>query len=90
MRDDRINAMWQQVAVQIGHQVRSAVNAPQMIGTKDETGYVLMFFNADHHEGKSTLVSSETDKAQLRKLLKFALGQLDGLKATIVEPGSEH
>jgi hypothetical protein len=90
MRDDQINTMWQQLATQIAHQVQCAVNTPQMFGTKDETGYVLMFFNADHHEGKSTLVSSETDKAQLKKLLKFALEQLDGPKATIIEPGSEH
>jgi hypothetical protein len=87
---DALNAMWQQVAIQIGHQVRCAVNTPQMIGTKDETGYVLMFSNADHHDGKSTLLSSETDKAKLRKLLKFALDQLDGPRPTIVEPGSEH
>jgi hypothetical protein len=82
--------MWQQLAVQIGHEVRCRVNSPETIGTKDETGYVLMFFNADHHHGKSTLVSSETDRVQLKRLLKYALRHLDGPKTSVVEPGSQH
>ncbi len=80
------NEQWQQMAVEIGHCIRSLVNTPSMIGTDDETGYVLMFFNVAHHEGKSTLVSSATDLKELKLLLETALRGLDSPKARIIEP----
>jgi hypothetical protein len=84
-----VHEQWQETAIEIGHRVRSMVNTPEMIDTDDETGYVLMFFSARNHNGKSTLVSSTTDVATLRKLLKTALQGLN--KATIVEPShKEH
>jgi hypothetical protein len=82
--------MWKQLAHHIGEEVHNTVNTPAMMGTDDETGYVLMFFNARNHQGKSTLISSETNRVQLKRLLKHALQQLDGPKASIIEPGSKH
>ena len=70
----------------VGDQVRSAVNTPAQIGTEDETGYILMFFNRERHEGKSTFISSETDRTSLKRLLQFAIDALDGPKASIIEP----
>jgi hypothetical protein len=84
------NEMWKQLAHHIGEEVRNAVNTPEMIGTDDETGYVLMFFNTRNHQGRSTLISSEMDRVQLKRLLKYALQHLDGPKVSIIEPGSEH
>jgi hypothetical protein len=85
-RDEEISARWQQVSIEIGHQIRCMVNTPAMIGGKDETGYVLMFFNVKNHNGKSTLVSSATDKNELRKLLQCALDNLNSPKAQLIEP----
>jgi hypothetical protein len=81
-----IHERWEQIAIEIGDSVRNLVNTRDMIGTNDETGYVLMFFNTKNHAGKSTLVSSITDRTQLKKLLKTALRGLDSPKAKIVEP----
>jgi hypothetical protein len=52
----------------------------------DETGYLLMFFNAKNHNGKSTMITSETDVHKIKALLKVALKEVDGPKAKIVEP----
>lgn len=81
-----INEQWQQIALEIGEGVYRTVNTPSTIGGDDETGYILMFFNAKHHDGQSTLVSSNVDRKQLKKLLKHALGSLDGPKTRIIEP----
>lgn len=78
--DPVLDAMWEQAAIEVGNRVYQSVNLP---GT-DETGYILMFFSAKEREGKSTFVSSETDVVHLRKLLKFALRNLE--KAKIVPP----
>lgn len=80
-----INERWQQVAIEIGNGVYSSVNTKEMVGTDDETGYVLMFFNVKNHNGKSTLVSSAATRAELKKLLKNALREIDGPKIKIVE-----
>ena len=77
---------WKLLAVEIGHSIFRAVNTPETVGGDDETGYVLMFFNAKNHHGKSTLISSAASRADLKKLLKFALREIDGPKATIIEP----
>jgi hypothetical protein len=45
-----VHERWQQIAIHIGEQIRSSINTPEMIGTEDETGYVLMFFNARRNE----------------------------------------
>lgn len=82
-----VKEVWQQIAVDIGHKVRSMVNTPDTIGGDDETGYVLMFFNAKHHDGKSTIVSSAASPAELKQLLRYALSQIDQ-GAVIVEPPS--
>ena len=87
MTEGEVELMWQQVAIQIGHNIRSTVNTPEMIGTDDETGYILMFFNVASHDGKSTLISSETDLKQLKKLLKTALRKLN--RAVTIEPPTE-
>jgi hypothetical protein len=81
---------WKQIAIEIGHEVHSLVNLPNTIGTDDETGYILMFFNARNHNGKSTMISSTTDKVGLKKLLLRAMRELDGPKSSVVFPGSEH
>ena len=88
MTDNTISEKWKQLAIEIGQQIRATVNTAEMIGTSNETGYVLMFFNAQGHKGKSTLVSSCTDKSELKKLLEFALRSIDGPKSSIVEPTS--
>jgi hypothetical protein len=62
-----VHEAWKQIAYHIGEEVRAKVNTPEMLGTDDETGYVLMFFNTRNHQGKSTLVSSETDRVQLKR-----------------------
>lgn len=80
-----IMRQWQQVAIALGDSIYRSVNSPDMVGTDDETGYVLMFFNVKKHGGKSTLVSTATNKSDLKKLLKSALDELDGPKPTIVE-----
>jgi hypothetical protein len=77
---------WQQVAIEIGDCVYRTVNTAETVGTDDETGYILMFFNAKKHEGKSTLVSSSIDRATIKKLLKMALRQLAGRYVKIVGP----
>ena len=78
--------MWQQFAKHIADSVYASVNTKQMVGTDDETGYLLMFFNAKHHNGKSTMITSETDRHKLKTLLKVALKELDGPKARLIEP----
>jgi hypothetical protein len=77
MTDDRTMEKWRQLAVHIGDNVHSMVNLPEYVGTKDETGYVLIFFNAMDPGGKSTLVSSCIDRPRLKKLLKAALTNLN-------------
>lgn len=77
---------WQQIAIELGNGIYRSVNTPDMVGTDEETGYVLMFFNVKNHAGKSTLVSTNTDKLQLKRLLKNALRELDGKKTKIVPP----
>jgi hypothetical protein len=84
---DAIMEKWQQLAIVIGDSVFRTVNIPETVGSDDETGYVLMFFNTKNHQGKSTLISSAVNRADLKKLLKFALREIDGPKTTIVEPG---
>lgn len=85
MSDEVTMAMWQQYAIDIGEHVYGSVNTKDTIGTEHETGYLLMFFWATRHEGKSTLVSSMTDKKQVRQLLEAALNRLDDT-GTIIEP----
>jgi hypothetical protein len=75
-----VNAMWQQVVRQIADSVYATVNTEETVGTNYETGYVLMFFNAKNHDGKSTLVTSETDINKLKKLFKAALKEAGGAK----------
>jgi hypothetical protein len=89
MRKEEVDAGWQQIAIEIGHQVRAIVNGSNTIGTEDETGYVLMFFNAQNHEGRSTIVSSCTDVSDLKKLFNYALSKIDGPKAKIVKRETE-
>jgi hypothetical protein len=84
MRHEETMARWQQLATTIGEGVRRLLNTPAMIGTKDETGYLLMIFNADHHEGRSTVVCTETDPDKLRKLLQTVLDNMD--KAKFIAP----
>lgn len=84
MTDEQIAAMWQQQAMELLARVRSAVNLPSWIGTDDETGVVLMFFNTRNHRGKSTLVATETSARDLRLLLRTAAVKLS--QARIVEP----
>ena len=81
-----IEEMWEQVAVHIGEQVRAVVNTPETIGSDHETGYVLMFFNMKHHNGKATVISSAPTKADLKKILKYTLRHIDGPKGKIIEP----
>jgi hypothetical protein len=81
-----INEMWLQVARQIADNVYATVNTKEMVGTNDETGYLLMFFNAKHHDGKATVVTSETDVAKLKKLLINTLNEIDGPRAFVIEP----
>lgn len=77
-----IKQKWQQLAIQILHDVHNLVNAGEF-----HTGIVLMFFSAENHGGKSTIVSSATDRAELKKLLKTALREIDGPRTTLVEQG---
>jgi hypothetical protein len=87
MIDEKTAQQWQQIAIEIGHGVFSTINTPSTVGGDDETGYVLMFFNAKNHDGKSTLVSSVTNRADLKKLLKRALREIDGPKSKLVPTG---
>ena len=78
---EHFNEKWQQLAIELGNSIYRKVNLPYMVGTDDETGYILMFFNVKNHNGKSTLISSAADdKEGLRKLLKTALRNLDSGK----------
>jgi len=81
---DAIEEKWQQIAIEIGDSVFRLVNTAETVGGEDETGYVLLFFNTQGHEGKSTLVSSATNRADVKKLLKGALREIDGPKTKIV------
>jgi hypothetical protein len=83
--DEQIKAQWEQVAIEIGDSVYRAVNTPETVGTDDETGYLLMFFNRKNHRGQSTMVST-VSRAETKKLLKTAILNLYGPKAKIVEP----
>jgi hypothetical protein len=49
---DAIMEKWQQIAIEIGDSVFRTVNTAETVGSDDETGYVLMFFNTKHHQGK--------------------------------------
>ena len=82
-----MDELWQEVAIGLGNQIYQSVNTADMVGTDDETGYILMFFNTRNHGGKTTLVSSTTNRVELKKLLKTALRELDGPKAKIVDRG---
>jgi hypothetical protein len=81
-----IREQWMDMALAVGDGVYRAVNTPDMHGTEDETGYILMFFNVEDHRGKSTFISSTTNKAELKKLLKNAIRELDGLHVKTVAP----
>jgi hypothetical protein len=87
MIDERINAQWQQVAIQLLHEVAAKVNTPAMMGTDDETGVILMFCNARHSEGKATVISTLTDRDELKKILKHTLREFR--RAEVVEPTRE-
>lgn len=88
---DATHEKWKQIAVEIGHRVQGAVNTAATFGTRDETGYILMFFNAQTHSDKSTLVSSCTDKEELKRLLEAAISGLDdGSKVTVSGPSTQH
>ena len=81
-----VEEIWQQLAIELGNSIYRQVNTQEMVGTDDETGYVLMFFNTKNHKGRSTMISSTTNRADVKKLLKTALQNLDGPKSKIVEP----
>ena len=83
--DARIAAQWKQVALEIGNDVFQRVNTSETVGTDDETGYLLMFFNQKDHGGYSTMLST-ANRAATKKLLKTVIRELDGPKSTIVEP----
>ena len=80
---EHVQERWQQLAIDIGETVYRLVNIPSFVGTDDETGYVLMFFNVKNHDGKSTLISSTVDKAELTKLLERAICELNGSSCKI-------
>ena len=82
---DHVAEQWQSLAIAIGDSVFKVVNSSATVGTDDETGYILMFFNKVRHNGRSTIVSSATDKADIKKLLKEELRTID--RAAIVESG---
>jgi hypothetical protein len=79
---DHTMERWKHLAIALGDDIYQAVNTKEYVGTEDETGYLLMFFNKKNHNGKATMVSSHTDRSGLKKLLKEALRNLD--RATIV------
>jgi len=81
-----IQEKWRQIVTQLGENIYGSLNTPEMIGTNLETGYLLMFFNATNHNGKATVISSETDRTRLKTLLECAIKEVNGPKATIVEP----
>lgn len=84
---DSIAAKWEHIAHALLQQVYGAVNLPEFIGTGDETGCLILFFNADHHEGKSTLVSTENDRSGIEKLLRGALHAIKrGKGVKVIEP----
>jgi len=82
--DERIAAQWKQLAIHLLHEVAGKVNTPAMAGTDDETGVILMFCNARHHEGKATVISTLTDTDAIKKILKHTLREFR--RAQVVEP----
>ena len=64
---EHFNEKWQQLAIELGNSIYEQVNLPYMVGTDDETGYILMFFNVKNHNGKSTLISSAADDKERAK-----------------------
>jgi hypothetical protein len=84
MTDEQVNAAWLHTAMFLLEQVRAAVNLPAFIGTDEETGVAVLFFNTKNHRGKSTLVSTETSAHELRLLLRTAAAGVN--QAHIVEP----
>ena len=85
-----IMEQWHQIAVEIGNDIFRLVNSDETVGTDDETGYILMFFNARNHDGKATLVASEISKPELKKILKTTLRALDDGKKTRIVPPAGH
>lgn len=77
---------WQFLAMELLHQVYSQVNTREMIGTDEETGVGLMFFNVKKHDGKSTFLCTEADVPAIKKLLKTAYRGMGGPKTKIVPP----
>ena len=84
-KDEIISAQWQQIAIELGDKIYRTVNTPEYVGTDDETGYLLMFFNQKNHKGQSTIIST-ADRAATKKLLKKAMREIDGPKTTTVYP----
>ena len=83
---ERLGAAWQQIALELGNSVHRAVNTADMIGTDNETGYALLFFNAKNHNGKATLISSASNPGEIEKILKYTLRHINERK--IVSPPS--
>lgn len=88
MNDEQLKAMWQQVAIQIGDDIFRMINTADTVGTEHESGYILMFFNTHNHQGRATMVSSTTNKAELKHLLKVAMRSID--RAAVVYPGKSN
>jgi hypothetical protein len=88
MTDEQIKARWQQLAIEIGEQIRRTLNTSDMIGGDHETGYLLMFFNLRHHDGRATIVSNALGKEDVKKLLEYTLSQME--KAIVIEPTREN
>jgi hypothetical protein len=80
--DERLKEQWKSVAIEIHNRVVNLVNMPEHMGTEDETGVVLMFFNARNHQGQSTMVTSDIkDRASIKLILKNALRRVASAEA---------
>ena len=47
---EHFNEKWQQLASELGNSIYEKVYLPYMIGTDDETGYILMFFKCEESQ----------------------------------------
>jgi hypothetical protein len=81
---DHTAAAWKQIAIHLLHEIAAKVNTPATVGTDDETGVILMFCNAKHHDGKATVISTLTDRDAIKKILKHTLREFR--RAELVEP----
>jgi hypothetical protein len=71
----------QDAAIIIGDDIYRKINAPDWAGTSNETGYILMLFNVQNHNGKASFLAyPDISRDEIKQLLQHVLDKLDNIE----------